>query len=168
MSKDSILKDNLQVLDNILSFLIDKKEYKTEINTLVSSVYNLQLNLIKPNKPESNVTLEDIVKRSDVKDKTLYKVEKSLLYLEELGLIKATDNYYVSLTYQGIIKCSEGFVKTYCLKESNAQRLRNVETLQNFHLKWMTRLTFLIMIGTSVAALYYILEIFSLRICFCK
>lgn len=168
MPKDSNLKDNLQVLDNILSFLIDKKEYKTEINALVYNVYNLQLNLIKPDKPESDITLEDIVKRSDVKDKTLYKVEKSLLYLEELGLIRATDGYYVSLTYQGIIKCSEGFVNTYCLKQSNAQRLRNVETLQNFHLKWMTILTGLIMVGTSVAALYYILEIFSLHICFCK
>ncbi|MET3050126.1 hypothetical protein, partial [Flavobacterium psychrophilum] len=93
MSKDSILKDNLRVLDNILLFLIDKREYKTEINTLVNSIYNLQLNLIKPDKPESSITLGDIVKRSDVEDKLLYKVEKSLLYLEELGLLKSTDNY---------------------------------------------------------------------------
>ncbi len=31
MSKDSILKDNLQVLDNILLFLIDKREYKQKL-----------------------------------------------------------------------------------------------------------------------------------------
>ncbi|AIJ37099.1 hypothetical protein ACKUCE_11845 [Flavobacterium psychrophilum] len=168
MSKDSILKDNLQVLDNILLFLIDKREYKTEINTLVNSIYNLQLNLIKPDKPESSITLGDIVKRSDVEDKLLYKVEKSLLYLEELGLLKSTDNYYVSLTYQGIIRCSEGFVKTYCLKESNDQRLLNVETLQNFHLKWMTILTGLIAFGTVVASVYYIFDLFSVRFCLCS
>ena len=168
MSKDSSLKDNLQVLDNVLSFLIDKKEYKTEINTLVSSVYNIQLNLIKPDKPESSITLEDIIKRSDVKDKTLYKVEKSLLYLEELGLLKSTDNYYVSLTYQGIIKYSEGFVKEYDKQSYDKTRLLNVENFQKRNAREMFWITFLIMVGTLVSALYYILEMLSSSYCFCK
>ena len=168
MPKDSNLKDNLQVLDNVLSFLIDKKEYKTEINTLVNNVYNLQLNLIKPDKPESDITLEDIVKRSDVKDKTLYKVEKSLLYLEELGLIRATDNYYVSLTYQGIIKYSEGFVKEYDKQSYDKTRLLNVENFQKRNAREMFWITFLIMVGTLVSALYYILEMLSSSYCFCK
>ena len=169
MPKDSNLKNNLQVLDNVLSFLIDKKEYKTEINTLVSSVYNIQLNLIKPDKPESSITLEDIIKRSDVKDKTLYKVEKSLLYLEELGLVKSNDSYYISLTYKGIIKYSEGFLKTYYSEVSNDQRLRNVENVQKFHLRSMTILTFFVAVGTIVAAIYYIQELRSfLPSCPCK
>ncbi|AIG30883.1 hypothetical protein [Flavobacterium psychrophilum] len=168
MSKDSILKDNLRVLDNILLFLIDKREYKTEINTLVNSIYNLQLNLIKPDKPESSITLGDIVKRSDVEDKLLYKVEKSLLYLEELGLLKSTDNYYVSLTYQGIIKCSEGFVMEYEKQSSDKTRLLNVENFQQRNAREMFWITFLIMIGTLVSALYYILEMISTPYCFCK
>lgn len=168
MPKDSSLKDNLQVLDNVLSFLIDKKEYKTEINTLVSSVYNIQLNLIKPDKPESSITLEDIIKRSDVKDKTLYKVEKSLLYLEELGLVKSNDNYYVSLTYQGIIKYSDGFVKEYDKQSYDKIRLLNVENFQQRNAREMFWITFLIMIGTLVSALYYILEMISSPYCFCK
>ncbi|EMY3479038.1 hypothetical protein ABF176_002519 [Flavobacterium psychrophilum] len=168
MSKDSILKDNLRVLDNILLFLIDKREYKIEINTLVNSIYNLQLNLIKPDKPESSITLGDIVKRSDVEDKLLYKVEKSLLYLEELGLLKSTDNYYVSLTYQGIIKCSEGFVMEYEKQSSDKTRLLNVENFQQRNAREMFWITFLIMIGTLVSALYYILEMISTPYCFCK
>ncbi|WP_134387983.1 hypothetical protein [Flavobacterium psychrophilum] len=168
MSKDSILKDNLRVLDNILLFLIDKREYKTEINTLVNSIYNLQLNLRKPDKPVSSITLGDIVKRSDVEDKLLYKVEKSLLYLEELGLLKSTDNYYVSLTYQGIIKCSEGFVMEYEKQSSDKTRLLNVENFQQRNAREMFWITFLIMIGTLVSALYYILEMISTPYCFCK
>ncbi|UPF06986.1 hypothetical protein, partial [Flavobacterium psychrophilum] len=141
---------------------------KTEINTLVNSIYNLQLNLIKPDKPESSITLGDIVKRSDVEDKLLYKVEKSLLYLEELGLLKSTDNYYVSLTYQGIIKCSEGFVMEYEKQSSDKTRLLNVENFQQRNAREMFWITFLIMIGTLVSALYYILEMISTPYCFCK
>ena len=135
--------------------MIDRKTAAGYISQHTSSRY------------ETRMT-DNVLRTGDVKDKTLYKVEKSLLYLEELGLVKSNDNYYVSLTYQGIIKYSDGFVKEYDKQSYDKIRLLNVENFQQRNAREMFWITFLIMIGTLVSALYYILEMISSPYCFCK
>ena len=62
----------------------------------------------------------------------------------------------------------EAVVMEYEKHSSDKTRLLNVENFQKTMSRKMYYITFWIMVGTLVAALYYILEMFSLRVCFCK
>jgi hypothetical protein len=76
------------------------------------------------------------------------------------------NNFIVSITPLGDFFISNGgFRQTLINNAYDRSRLENLEKTQTKNQSDLNRLTLIIAIGTSVAALYYLLEI--LKFCFC-
>lgn len=159
MTEDKNLIKNLEYLDLILKHFIDKG-YKSDFITVSNEIFHLKLNQIGKPVFDKNDSLDIIFEKTlspDNKDDVLfYKVRSSIIYLVEnkfITLIKG--DFCMQITYEGIIKYSEGFVMEYEKHSSDKTRLLNVENFQKTMSRKMYYITFWIMVGTLVAALYY-------------
>tara|TARA_Y100000589_G_scaffold323357_1_gene357760 strand:+ start:573 stop:1088 length:516 start_codon:yes stop_codon:yes gene_type:complete len=168
MSKQNLIEDNLELLDNCLNYLIESETlslYFDDLRIKLINDTNKKIELSNSNNRTVDELFVDIFSKQTQKTKNLIKISEVLLYLESENLIRLIEQNHIRITYQGIIQSSKGYLKTYKSEEATSQRVYNVEQLQNFHLRWMTILTSIIAVGTLVAAVYYFFELFSFEIC---
>ena len=171
MSQDNLITENLKLLDNALDYLIQSETLSLSIDDLRIKLINetdKKLELKNSDNMSVDELFADIFSKQNQKTKNLIKINEVLLLLESKKLIKLIEQNHIRITYQGIIQHSKGYLNTYTSELESSQRLRNVENVQKFHLCWMTILTSIIAFGTLVAAIYYILEIFSFQFCTCR
>lgn len=171
MTEDKDLVKNLEYLDSILYyFIVSKTEYTADLISLSNDIFRLKLEKKLETFPEPKTTDELFasVFSPDNNEALFYKVRASIHYLVDKGYIFTSDNYNLKITYKGILKYSEGFVNEYKKHSDDKTRLLGVETFQNKISSRMLVTNILIAVSTAVAAIYYVLEIFSLHICFCK
>ncbi|UPZ17816.1 hypothetical protein [Flavobacterium humidisoli] len=171
MSQIDPIIETLSLLDKSLDYLINSDTLSLHFNELKNKLFNDSTKDIELSQSDNNSVDElfnDIFSKQSQQTKNLTKINEVLLFLETEKLIRLIEQNHIRITYQGIIQHSKGYLNTYNLKKSNAQRLQNVEDVQKFHLKWMTILTSLIAVGTLVASIYYLFELFSVRFCLCN
>lgn len=180
MINDKNIIDNLKLLDKILEILVrDCESYDITFSDLYFKIYNRVL----PNDLDLFATgffrmivdkpFEDLDEmfnepKSENRKAEFIKLIEACYYLKSENMIRiANDNLLIHITYFGILKHSKSFVKEYEKLLSDETRLINVETFQNKMSCWMMFLTGLIALGTLVAMIYYIFEIFSRHVDFC-
>ena len=171
MSQNNIIPENLQLLDNTLNYLTQSETLSLHIDDLRIKLINetdKKLELTNSNNNSIKELFIDIFSKQNQQTKNLVKINEVLLLLESEKLIRLIEENHIRITYQGIIQHSKGYLATYISESASFQRLRNVENVQKFHLRWMSILTSIVAFGTLVAAIYYILEIFSVQLCICK
>lgn len=171
MVDDNLITDNLELLDNALNHLVQSETLSLHIDDLRIKLIddtNKKLIISNSNNKSVDELFDDIFKEESQKTRNLIKISEVLLFLESENFIRLIEQNHIRITYQGIIQHSKGYLKTYTLESNTFQRVRNVEQIQNFHLRWMTILTSIIAIGTLVAAIYYFFEIFSYELSICK
>ena len=171
MSKIDPITETLSLLDKSLDYLINSDTLSLHFNELKTKLFNDATNDIELSQSGNKSVDElftDIFSKQSQPTKNLTKINEVLLFLETEKLIRLIEQNHIRITYQGIIQYSKGYLNTYNLKKSNAQRLQNVEDVQKYHLKWMTILTSLIAVGTLVESVYYFFELFSVRFCLCN
>ena len=171
MSQNNIIPENLQLLDNTLNYLTQSETLSLHIDDLRIKLINetdKKLELTNSNNNSIKELFIDIFSKQNQHTKNLVKINEVLLLLESEKLIRLIEENHIRITYQGIIQHSKGYLATYISESASFQRLRNVENVQKFHLRWMSILTSIVAFGTLVAAIYYILEIFSVQLCICK
>jgi hypothetical protein len=171
MTEDKDLIKNLEYLDSILQyFVLTQRDYTADIISLSNDIFKLKLEKKKGNftKPVNMEEFFKSVLSSDNETALFYKVQASIEYLIKEGYILIFDLYTLKITYKGIIKYSEGFVTTYTEQLSVQNRLNAFDKFQRSSSRQMFWLTLWIMVGTLVAAMYYILEMISTPSCFCK
>ena len=171
MSQNNIIPENLQLLDNTLNYLTQSETLSLHIDDLRIKLINetdKKLELTNSNNNSIKELFIDIFSKQNQQTKNLVKINEVLLFLESEKLIRLIEENHIRITYQGIIQHSKGYLATYISESASFQRLRNVENVQKFHLRWMSILTSIVAFGTLVAAIYYILEIFSVQLCICK
>lgn len=171
MSQDNLITENLELLDNALDYLIQSE-------TLSLHIDDLRIKLIKETdkklelKNSDNMSVDelfnDIFAKQSQKTKNLVKISEVLLLLESEKLIKLIEQNHIRITYKGIIQHSKGYLNTYNSEEYNNNRLDAFDKFQRSSSRQMFWLTLWIMIGTLVAAVYYLLEMISTPYCFCK
>lgn len=172
MSKqNTLITENLQLLDNALDSLIQSETLSLHIDDLRIKLIKETDKTLEINNPNNNTIEElfdDIYSHENQKTKNLIKINEVLLLLESEKLIKLIEENHIRITYEGIIQQSKGYLNTYKYEKSIQNRLDAFDKFQRSSAKRMNCLTFWIMIGTLVAAVYYTLQIFSLHICFCN
>ena len=171
MTEDKDLIKNLEYLDSILQyFTVTQRDYTADIISLSNDIFKLKLEKKKGDFPKPTTTEElfNSVFSPDNENAIFYKVKASIQYLVDEGYLFTSDNYSLRVTYKGIIKYSEGFVKEYEKQTSDKTRLLNVENFQRKMSRWMLFVNGAIAVGTIVAMVYYILEMISTPYCFCK
>ena len=170
MTEDKDLIKNLEYLDSILQyFTVTQREYTADIISLSNDIFKLKLKKKEGSfpKPTNTEELFNSMFSPDNENAIFYKVKASIEYLVDEGYL-FTDNYTLKITYKGIIKYSEGFVKEYQKQTSDKIRLKNVEKFQRKMSCWMLFVNGAIAVGTIVAMIYYILEMIPTPYCFCK
>ena len=167
MTEDKDIKNNYKLLDDIIDFLILKDNYSSEIIDIINHIYHTHLKPIEKEKYDSIEDFFNNVDLSNVENNKKLKIRFALIYLISEKLI-IINNSIVTITYLGIVKHSEGFIKEYDRYSSDKTRLINVENFQKRNARDMFWITLLIMVGTLVAAIYYLLEMLSTPYCFCK
>jgi hypothetical protein len=155
---------HLETLDSILSILKNEKNKKLtahEINVILlqDSIFKLYTSQFLVDK-----SLEKLIDDNYIKE------------VKENCKVEGFEDNIIT-HYETTSHCFNfiGYVNTYYSKLSLEQETKllrdtsielNRSTLSaNRHMFW---LTFIIAIGTAVSAIYYILEIFSVHVCFCK
>lgn len=153
-------KSNYQLLDKILEYLILQNSYSSDVIELINTIYSMEL---KPKEKETYDSIEDFfnsVDFSNIENNKKLKVRFALLFLFSEKLI-TFNNSIVTITYLGIIQHSKGFLNEYQTQLSDKSRLLAVETFQNKISNRMLMANIVIALGTFVAMVYYILQIFS-------
>lgn len=163
MTEDKDIKQSLKLLDDILYYLIHNcTNYTTSFDNLYKHIFNRELSddkefnktgFLKAILESESKTLEELFSFS-ISDTTLAQGEK---------LVRLNQNFDIKITYDGILKYSDGFLFNYQRKQSDSERLLFVEETQlNQNQSMMDSnrkialLTFWIMLGTVVAASYYL------------
>lgn len=124
MKEDKNITDNLQLLDNILEYLINCEDYKKSYILLIDDFFNTNLKEEKKSYLDSlnfENLFDTLFLREDRNAKRIEKLKEALCYLEEESLIKLLPDNSVRLTFKGIIKCSKPFVTEY--KQNENKRL---------------------------------------------
>ena len=171
MSQNNIIAENLQLLDNTLNYLTQSETLSLHIDYLRIKLIKETDKKLKLKNSDNNSIQElfiDIFSVPTQKTQNLVKINEVLLLLESEKLIRLIEQNHIRITYQGIIQHSKGYVKEYDKQTSDETRLLNVEKFQKRNAREMFWITFLIMIGTLIAAIYYSLEILALHVCLCK
>lgn len=121
-------KTPLKVLDDILKFLFksdNHKALKTEVKKFVE-LNNFVF------RPKSNTTLEEIAKTEFNKRDSLIlfnqRTEEAIFYLSKNNFIRLNGEE-LSLTYDGIIQYSKGYVK-----EHNFQNHKSILDVYNVYI----------------------------------
>lgn len=172
MSKqNTLITENLQLLDNALDSIIQSE-------TLSLHIDDLRIKLIKETdktleiKNANNNTIEelfdDIYSHENQKTKNLIKINEVLLLLESEKLIKLIEQNHIRITYEGIIQHSKGYLNTYNYEKSIQNRLNDFDKFQRVSSNRMLWINGTIAVGTTVAIVYYILEMISTPYYFCK
>ena len=144
---------NLKFLDSILSSLLDSETHSLNHSVLYNKVMTSDFDNFK------------VLNLSDHKN----IFETALNYLNDEDFLKYKNGSDIRLTYKGILKLSKGgFATIYEEEFSTKVRLLNVENFQNRIAKRSFQVNLIIAISTSVAAIFYLLEIFSVRFCLCN
>jgi hypothetical protein len=167
MTEDKDIKENYKLLDDILDYLILQDNYTSEILDIINHIYHTHL---KPKGKENYDSIEDFFNNVDfsfVENTKKLKIQFALFYLVNQNIITFHSSY-VTISYLGIIEASKGFVTTYKYEKSVQSRLESFDKFQRSFSNQMFWLTLWIMVGTLVAAMYYILEMISTPYCFCK
>lgn len=155
---------NLEILDKILSILKNK-----DFQKLTSQQINTQILLDFMYKNYANQFLVD---------KSLEKLidDNYIKETKENCKVEGFENDIITY-YETTLQCFNfiGYVNTYYSKlslEQETKLLRETSIELNHSTlstnRRMICLTWIIAIGTAVSGVYYILEIFSAHICFCK
>lgn len=155
----------LKVLDDILKFLFksdDHKALKKEVKNFIESN-----NFIFRSK--SNSTLDEIAGNTfDRRDSLILfnqRTDEAILYLSKNNFVRLNGEE-LSLTYDGIMQYSKGYISTYNYEKSIQNRLDAFDEFQRSSSKRMLWVNVFIAIGTLVAAVYYILEMIPIPIAF--
>ena len=176
MTEDKDIKQSLKLLDDILYYLIHNcTNYTASFDNLYEHLFNRklsddkdfnQLGFLKSIKESESKTLDELFSFS-IADNTKAQGEKlveACHFLHKKGLVRLSQNFDIKITYDGILKYSDGFLFNYQRTQSDSERLLFVEGTQlNQNQSMMdsnrkiARLTFWIMLGTVVAASYYLL-----------
>ena len=170
-TQNNLFVENLQLLDNALDYLAQSETLSLHIDDLRVKLIketDKKLELINTDNKSVEDLFNDIFTTQSQKTKNLVKISEVLLFLEAEKLIRLIEQNHIRITYQGVIQHSKGYLATYTSELTSYQRLRNVENVQKFHLRWMSILTSIIAFGTLVASIYYFFEIFSVRFCICR
>ena len=182
MTEDKDIIKNLEYLDKILSYLIHEcKSYITDFNSLYFHFYSR--NLDNDNKfnamgyytsisdNESN-SIEDFFSNFSISDNTQAQGEKlveACYYLMKQGYIRLDKQFNIKITFEGIIKYSEGFVTKHHKMLSDSARLKLIsehQLTQNGQIlvanQKIASLTRWIAIGAVVAVIYQVVELLKL------
>lgn len=169
--QNTLITDNLQLLDNALDYLIQSETLSLSIDDLRTKLINetdKKLELKNSDNMSVDELFTDIFSKQSQKTKNLVKISEVLLFLESEKLIRLIEQNHIRITYQGIIQHSKGYLSTYKYEQSVQNRLDAFDKFQRSSSRQMFVVTCLIALGTLVAMVYYILEMISTPYCFCK
>ncbi len=170
-TQNDLISDNLQLLDNTLDYLIQSETLSLYFDDLRIKLINKtdkKLELTNSDNNSIKELFDDIFKKQSQKTKNLVKINEVLLFLESEKYIRVIEQNHIRITYQGIIQHSKGYLSTYKYEQSVQNRLDAFVEFQRSSSRQMFWLTLWIMVGTLVAAIYYLLEMISTPYCFCK
>lgn len=182
MTEDKDIIKNLEHLDKILSYLIHEcKSYTASFNALYFHFYSRNLDednkfnvmgyytSILDNKSNS---IEDFFSNFSVSDNTQAQGEKlveACYYLMKQGYIRLDKQFNIKITFEGIIKYSEGFVTTHHKMLSDSARLKSIaetQLTQNGQIlvanQKIASLTRWIVVGAVVAVIYQVVDLLKL------
>ncbi|GIZ07686.1 hypothetical protein [Flavobacterium sp. UMI-01] len=180
MTKDKDILENFSFLYKILDYLIHNcKAYFCSFDKLYEHFYDRDLetdnkfnalNYYTAISESKSNNIEDVFLNFSVSDNTQAQGEKlveACYYLMKQNYIRIDVHFNIKITFEGILKCSEGFLKEYEKYSNDKNRLLNVENFQRKTTRWMLWINGAIAVGTVVAMIYYILEILSVHFCKC-
>ena len=182
MTEDKDIIKNLEYLDKILTYLIHEcKSYTTDFNSLYFHFY--QRNLDEDNKfnalgyytsilKEESDNIEDFFLTFSVADNTQAQGEKlveACYYLMKHYYVRLDKHFNIKITFEGIIKFSEGFVSMHHKNLSDSARLKLIaehQLTQNGQIlianQKIASLTRWIAVGAVVAVIYQVVELLKL------
>lgn len=170
-AQNTLITENLQLLDNTLGYLM-------ESDTLSLYIDDLRIKLVKETDKKLELTntnnnsvddlFADIFTKQSQKTKNLIKISEVLLLLESEKLIRLIEQNHIRITYKGIIQHSKGYLTTYNSEQYDKNRLDAFDKFQRSFSNRMLWINGAIAVGTLVAMVYYFLEIVSTPYCFCK
>lgn len=147
----------LKVLDDVLKFLFKSNNHralKIEVKNFVE-LNNFVF------KYKGNATLDEIGENTFGKRESLIlfnqRTEEAIFYLSKNNFIRLNGEE-LSLTYDGIIQYSKGYVTTYTEQLYVQNRLESFDTFQRNFSRRMLWINGAIALGTIVAMIYYIFE----------
>jgi|SRR5690606_15520358 len=152
------IQANYQLLDKILEYLILQDSYSSHAVDVINFIYDTEL---KPKNTENYDNILDLINNLDIDiENNKLKLNFALSFLLSEKLI-TFNNSIVTITYLGIIQYSKGYVNEHQTQLSDKNRLLAVETFQNKISRRILMTNIVIALGTFVAMIYYILQIFS-------
>lgn len=167
MTSDNSIKSNLEYLDKILKCLINNaSHYTLSFPELYKYLYkrdfesdnkfnaNNHLLLVSDETEFFNIPVTDNQKALGE------KLVEACYYLGKNGYVIIREGFNVSITFQGILKYSDGFANDYQKEQGKNKRLRQVERTAKIQGRWLVLLTLLVALGTLVSAWYYLTLIF--------
>ena len=107
MSKQNLIEDNLELLDNCLNYLIESETlslYFDDLRIKLINDTNKKIELSNSNNRTVDELFVDIFSKQPQKTKNLIKISEVLLYLESENLIRLIEQNHIRITYQGIIQ----------------------------------------------------------------
>lgn len=163
MPKNKNQESLLEILDNILDYLVNNtKDYKVSYYIMSSYVYKTEQNkklAVKSGSTDFKTIVDDIFSNFDEPFEKIKDLYLATLHLHSEGLIILDSEQNIQITFKGLLYYSKGFVKEYEKQLDDKNRLLNVEKFQNSISLWMLVISLLIMVGSLVAAYYYIHEL---------
>jgi hypothetical protein len=181
MTEDKDLIKNLEYLDKTLTYLIHEcKSYATTFNSLYFHFY--QRNLDTDNKfnalgyytsiKNGSNNFEDFLLNYSAPDNTQaqgQKLVESCYYLMKHDYIRLDEHLNIKITFEGIMKFSEGFVSMHHKNLSDSARLKLIaetQLTQNGQIlianQKIASLTCWIAVGAVVAVIYQVVELLKL------
>lgn len=149
MTEDRHLENNLQYLDDILGYLITSSEgYKLTFKQLYKYKFGRDLDSDNEShaqgyyKSLNHRTIEEFFNMGDNTYAQGEKLIEAMYFLNTEGYIRLDKNFTSKITYKGIIKYADGFVK-----EHKTQIL-----VERFN-KWNIVITILISIASLIAGM---------------
>lgn len=168
MTKNKNQESLLEILDDILDYLVNNtNDYKVSFYIMSNHVYKTEQNknsFTKSGSADFETIVNEIFSNFNEPLEKVKDLYLATLHLHNEGLIILNSEHYIQITFKGLLYYSKGFVKEYEKQLDDKSRLLSVERFQNSISLWMLVISFLIMVGTLVAAYYYIHEL-SCSIC---
>jgi hypothetical protein len=115
-TQNTLITENLQLLDNALDYLVESETLSLYIDDLRIKLINetdKKLELTNSDNKSVEELFNDIFTKQSQKTKNLVKISEVLLFLESEKLIRLIEQNHIRITYQGVIQHSKGFKKQY-------------------------------------------------------
>jgi len=184
MTQDKDIKENLEFLDRVLNYLVNGcTNYFSSFDDLYKFMYGRVLevdNKVIVNGYFTTFLTSDIntvfndFSISDTIQAEAQKLVEACYFLKQEKLIMLDNQFNIKITFQGIIKVSEGFITMHHKTLSDSARLASIadtQLTQNGQIlianQKIASLTRWIAVGAIVAVIYQVVQLLKLLFSCC-